>query len=97
MKPGEFAIVQSGDPNSSDGRAVYICTESGTVRRLVSELEIGDLVDTAMATELDNKVDKVAGMGLSSNNYTNADKNKLTNLPSNPATITISGETLIIN
>lgn len=97
MKPGEFAIVQSGDPNSTDGKAVYICTQTGIVRRLVSELELGDLVDVAMATKLDTKVDKVTGMGLSSNNYTNDDKTKLTNLPSNPAVITISGETLIIN
>ena len=77
MKPGEFAIVQSGDPNSTDGKAVYICTTTGTVRRLVSELELGDLVDDAMAEELATKVDKVTGMGLSTNNYTNADKTKL--------------------
>lgn len=80
MKPGEFAIVQSGDPNSTDGKAVYICTTTGTVRRLVSELELEDLVDEAMSTELSSKVDKVAGMGLSSNNYTNADKEKLANI-----------------
>ena len=97
MKPGEFAIVQSGDPNSTDGKAVYICTTTGVVRRLVSELELGDLVDEAMADGLATKVDKVTGMGLSSNNYTNADKNKLTSLPSNPPVITVSGETLIIN
>ena len=77
MKPGEFAIVQSGDPNSTDGKAVYICTTTGVVRRLVSELELGDLVDDAMAEELATKVDKVTGMGLSTNNYTNADKLKL--------------------
>ena len=77
MKPGEFAIVQSGDPNSTDGKAVYICTTTGVVRRLVSELELGDLVDDAMAEALATKVDKVTGMGLSTNNYTNADKTKL--------------------
>lgn len=48
MKPGEFAIVQSGDPNSTDGRAVYICTTTGVVRRLVSELEVDDVVGDAM-------------------------------------------------
>lgn len=77
LKPGEFAIVQSGDPNSSNGKAVYICTATGTVLRLVSELELSDLVDEAMAEELATKVDKVSGMGLSTNNYTNADKSKL--------------------
>jgi hypothetical protein len=80
MKPGEFAIVQSGDPNSTDGKAVYICTTTGTVRRLVSELELSDLVNEVIADELATKVDKVTGMGLSTNNYTNADKTKLADI-----------------
>ena len=33
-----------------------------------------------MAEELATKVDKVAGMGLSTNNYTNADKSKLASI-----------------
>lgn len=51
MKPGEFAIVQSNDPNASDGKAVYICTQAGTVKRLVSSLELYDEVQNA-ATEI---------------------------------------------
>ena len=42
LKPGEFAIIQNGDPGSNDGKAVYICTQAGVVRTLVSELEVGD-------------------------------------------------------
>lgn len=49
LKPGEFAIVQSGDPNSSNGRAIYICTATGTVLRLVSELELSDYISEAEA------------------------------------------------
>lgn len=48
LKPGEFAIIQSGDPDSNDGKAVYICTQAGVVRRLVSELEVVDLVYNAI-------------------------------------------------
>jgi len=49
MKPGEFAIVQSGDPNSTDGKAVYICTTTGTVIRLVSTVELTDYNSAAEA------------------------------------------------
>ena len=48
LKPGEFSIIQNGDPYSNDGKAVYICTQAGVVRRLVSELEVGDLVYNAI-------------------------------------------------
>ena len=51
MKPGEFAIVQSNDPNVSDGKAVYICTQAGIVKRLVSNSEVYDEVLNA-ATEI---------------------------------------------
>lgn len=37
-------------------------------------------------TLLNGKVDKVTGKGLSTNDYTNADKSKLDNLPTNPIT-----------
>lgn len=55
MKPGEFAIVQSNDPNASDGKAVYICTQAGTVKRLVSSLELYDEVQNA-ATEIAQEI-----------------------------------------
>ena len=55
MKPGEFAIVQSNDPNASDGKAVYICTQAGTVKRLVSDLEVYDEVQNA-ATEIAQEI-----------------------------------------
>lgn len=34
MVSGEVAAVQSGDPNTSDGEAVYSCQNAGTVKRL---------------------------------------------------------------
>lgn len=45
-----------------------------------------DLTPYATKAELSAKVDKVTGKGLSTNDYTTDDKNKLTNLPSNPLT-----------
>lgn len=42
--------------------------------------EVPSLDDYALKTDLDTKVDKVEGMGLSSNDYTTEDKNKLAGL-----------------
>lgn len=63
MKPGEFAIVQSGDPNSPDGTAVYIAYAAGKVRRLATFAEIADYreeiqeaLDDALA-EIEDTVD----------------------------------------
>lgn len=66
MVPGELAVVQSGDPNNTSGKAVYAAFgASGDVKRLASE------------DDLSGKVDKVTGKGLSTNDYTTAEKNKL--------------------
>lgn len=34
MVAGEIAVVQSGDPNSTDGSAVYVATQAGNAKRL---------------------------------------------------------------
>ena len=43
-----------------------------------------DLSGYAKASDLDKKVDKVSGKGLSTNDYTSADKSKVSAIPSNP-------------
>ena len=43
-----------------------------------------DLSGYATKTDLSNKVDKVSGKGLSTNDYTTADKNKVNAIPSSP-------------
>lgn len=69
MVPGELAVVQSGDPNNTSGKAVYAAFgASGDVKRLASE------------DDLSGKVDKVTGKGLSTNDYTTAEKNKLSGI-----------------
>lgn len=42
LKPGEYAIVQSGDPSTTEGDAIYICIKPGTVRRLATADEVND-------------------------------------------------------
>lgn len=44
MVPGEYAIVLSGDPNDTNGHAVYMCFGSGAVKRLALTENIGELV-----------------------------------------------------
>lgn len=65
--------------NSCGGNGVYIppdnnCDDCSAVRdqldNVLTELD-------AVESTLDNKVDKVSGKGLSTNDYTNADKTKL--------------------
>ena len=53
LQPGEFADVQSGDPNTTDGKALYICLASGNVVRIASFSEIDAImtdVDLRLAT-----------------------------------------------
>lgn len=42
MQPGEIACVTSGDPGSSDGRAVYMCFASGTVKRMATTNDMAE-------------------------------------------------------
>ena len=36
LVPGEWAVVQSGDPNSESGKAVYMAFDVGDVQRMAS-------------------------------------------------------------
>ena len=40
MVAGEFAVVQSGDENTTSGKAVYMAFGSGDVQRLVTDIEV---------------------------------------------------------
>lgn len=40
LEDAEFAVVLAGDPNSKDGKSVYLSFENGVVKRLVTEDEI---------------------------------------------------------
>lgn len=51
MVAGEFAIVQSSDPTTNDGTAVYIAFGVNQVKRLVTE---DDLEETASTLTYDS-------------------------------------------
>lgn len=36
LMPGEWAVVTSGDPSTTDGRAVYICFAAGVTKRMAT-------------------------------------------------------------
>ena len=40
MKPGEIAVVQSGDPLATDGKAIYACITAGDVKRMATQDEL---------------------------------------------------------
>lgn len=52
IKPGEIVMVQSGDPNSSSGKAVYACIAAGDVVRLATQDELSTY-DQAAQTAAD--------------------------------------------
>lgn len=47
MVSGELASVQSGDPNTTSGQAVYACQNTGTVKRLAFVEDIQSAVSAA--------------------------------------------------
>lgn len=55
MKPAELAVVQSGDPISSDGKGVYVGIQAGDVKRLAT---MDDMTDEINAVT-DNIVEQV--------------------------------------
>ena len=60
------------------------------VQNKIAEAQVGgsvDLSEYALKVDLDEKVDKVSGKGLSTNDYTNEEKDKLSNL----STVATSG------
>lgn len=47
MVPGEFAVVQSGDPNGKDGQAVYIAFQTGQAKRLSTYEDMQSEIESA--------------------------------------------------
>lgn len=44
LLPGEVAVVQSGDPNTRNGKAVYIATLSGEIKRFAFVEDVEEIV-----------------------------------------------------
>lgn len=58
MVPGEFAVVQSGDPNGKDGKAVYIAFGTGDARRLATADDIEQEIETSTESIADALVQR---------------------------------------
>lgn len=48
LLPGEWAVVLSGDADSPDGKAVYICFSAGDVKRMSTVEEIAGYIQAAV-------------------------------------------------
>lgn len=57
LKPAEVGVVQSGDPNTTDGKAIYIAINANDVKRIPTAEEMSDHNDEAQAI-LDNIIAK---------------------------------------
>ena len=60
LKPGEFAIVQNGDPNADDGGGVYMCFGTGRVKRLATTDEQKSYDDDAHSAADSAEASRVA-------------------------------------
>lgn len=56
--PGELVVTQSGDPNSSDGEAVYIGTKAGKVKQLATSNELDSKIATALQSAIPEFIDE---------------------------------------
>lgn len=55
MVAGEFAIVQSGDPNNTNGTSVYICFQNGSAKRLTLIEDLDTVVGSLSNLETTDK------------------------------------------
>lgn len=58
MVAGEFAVVQNGDPNGTDGEAIYIAPKAGKAKRLATADEMRNLI----YSELEKIIEDLDGL-----------------------------------
>ena len=57
LLPGQFAVVLSGDPNTTTGKAVYMCFETGKATRILADGDVvsgGGVSDAQIAEAVEN-------------------------------------------
>lgn len=59
MVAGEFAVVQSGDPNNTNGTSVYICFQNGSAKRLTLIEDLDTVVGSLSNLETTDKTSVV--------------------------------------
>ena len=97
-KPALATVATTGAYSDLTGKPAPLVTINDWNNALESNVPVSTLVKTS----LDNKVDKVAGKGLSTNDFTTEEKSKLDALPANAeanviTSIQKNGVTLAIN
>ena len=78
----DSTIARKSDIPSGVDLSEY--AKKSDIPNIDSALGTIDLSNYATKTDLSNKVDKVSGKGLSTNDYTSADKSKVNAIPSSP-------------
>lgn len=58
LLPGEFAIVQTGDPNTADGKSIYICVTAGNVKQIATLDELQSEIETVLNEALPQAVEE---------------------------------------
>jgi hypothetical protein len=71
---GEFAVVLTNDPNTDDGKAVYITYSAGNVKRLATYQEIAGLAEQAK-TSADNAEESEENAKTSADNAEESEEN----------------------
>ena len=73
---GEFAVVLTNDPNTDDGKSVYIAYGAGNVKRLATYQEIAGLAEQAK-TSADNAEESEENAETSATNASNSEASAL--------------------
>ena len=73
---GEFAVVLTNDPNTDDGKSVYIAYGAGNVKRLATYQEIAGLAEQAQ-TSADNAEESEENAETSATNASNSEASAL--------------------
>jgi len=76
MRPGEVAVVQTGDPNTRSGKAMYIAPTSNEVKRVAFVDDVEEIVYNVtddIAEEINDQVaENVSAAQTAANNAANS-------------------------
>lgn len=59
LVPGEIAVVQSGDPIATDGKAVYIAITAGSAKRLILYDEAQGIIQNYVLEQTQDIIDDI--------------------------------------
>lgn len=86
LLPGEWAVVLSGDPNAADGRACYMCFESGEVKRMATYDDMVDNIAASAGDAVAAEIDKQCKEAIANCQEATTNANTATNAASEATT-----------